>query len=222
MFMLQHFSFCTCILASISIPLFYIYMTSCNPCGNYTSWKQFYGLQQHDHMIPIGIWVYHLPLSKSSQLVDFLFLLVCGPFPKHNRRHKLIYRYDEPKQRQNYSWNQGRRDYHESWRFVKGDNNVKLFSSWGWYKIILHVFSCIQSGMKDIYVHLIDTDIVVILVEYMPDFLKINNEVCISSVCAVGVNIYTLSINAITDYVGIVRCKKLLFFARFIRVRLYI
>ena len=89
-------------------------------------------------------------------------------------------------------------------------------------KIILHVFSCIQSGMKDIYVHLIDTDIVVILVEYMPDFLKINNEVCISSVCAVGVNIYTLSINAITDYVGIVRCKKLLFFARFIRVRLYI
>ena len=69
MFMLQHISFCTCILASISIPLFYIYMTFCNPCGNYTSRKQFYvtlGLRQHDHMIPIGIWVYHLPLSKCS------------------------------------------------------------------------------------------------------------------------------------------------------------
>ena len=64
---------------------------------------------------------------------------------------------------------------------------------------------------EDIYVSSNDTDVVFILVAYMPDFLKINNEVCISSVCAVGVNIYTLSINAIADYVGIVRCKKLLF-----------
>ena len=83
-------------------------------------------------------------------------------------------------------------------------------------------FSCIQSGMKDIYVSSNDTDVVVILVAYMPDFLKINNEVCISSVCGVGVNIYTLSINATADYMGIMRCKELLFFARFIRVRLYI
>ena len=43
--------------------------------------------------------------------------------------------------------------------------------------------------MKDIYVSSNDTDVVVILVAYMPDSLNNNNEVYISLVCVVGVNL---------------------------------
>ena len=39
--------------------------------------------------------------------------------------------------------------------------------------IILHLFSCVHSGLKDIYVRATDTDVVVILVTYMPDVRKL-------------------------------------------------
>ena len=39
-------------------------------------------------------------------------------------------------------------------------------------RIILRVISCIENGMKDIYVRLNDTDVVVLLVAYIPIFLK--------------------------------------------------
>ena len=44
-------------------------------------------------------------------------------------------------------------------------------------RIILHVFSCVQDGLKDIYVRTNDTDVVVILIAYMPDFLEIDSDV---------------------------------------------
>ena len=42
-------------------------------------------------------------------------------------------------------------------------------------RLILHVFSCVHSGLKDIYVQTNDTDIAVILVAYMPDVLEIDS-----------------------------------------------
>ena len=78
-------------------------------------------------------------------------------------------------------------------------------------RIILDVFSCIENGMKDIYIRTNDTDVVVILVAYMPDFLKTNNQVRVFAVCGVGFNTYPLSINTIADHVGRERCKEVLF-----------
>ena len=73
--------------------------------------------------------------------------------------------------------------------------------------IILHVFSCVYSGLKDIYVRTIDTDVVVILVAYMPDFLEIDSNV----LSGVGLNTSCISVNAIAAYIGLKRCKELLF-----------
>ena len=44
-------------------------------------------------------------------------------------------------------------------------------------RIIFCGFSCVHSSLKDIYVQTNDTDVVVILVAYMPDFLEI--ELCL-------------------------------------------
>ena len=42
-------------------------------------------------------------------------------------------------------------------------------------RLILHVFSCVHSGLKDIYVQTNDTDIAVILVAYVRDVLEIDS-----------------------------------------------
>ena len=44
-------------------------------------------------------------------------------------------------------------------------------------RIILQGFSCVHSGLKDIYVQTNDMDVVVILVTYLPDFLEIDSYV---------------------------------------------
>ena len=44
-------------------------------------------------------------------------------------------------------------------------------------RIILHVFSSVHGGLKGIYVRANDTDVVVILIAYMPDFLEIDSNV---------------------------------------------
>ena len=77
-------------------------------------------------------------------------------------------------------------------------------------RIILHVFFCVHSGLKDIYVRTNDMD-VVILVAYMSDFLETNSNVRVSIVSGVGFNTSCLSVNAITAYIGLKRCKVLLF-----------
>ena len=74
-------------------------------------------------------------------------------------------------------------------------------------RIILHVFCCVHSGLKDTYVRTIDTDVVVILVAYMPDFLEIGGNV----LSGVGLNTSCISVNAIAAYMGLKRCKELLF-----------
>ena len=78
-------------------------------------------------------------------------------------------------------------------------------------RIILHVFSCVHSGLKDIYVRTNGTDVVVILVAYMPDFLEIDSNVRVSVVSGVGFNTSCISVNAIAAYIGLKKCKELLF-----------
>ena len=69
-------------------------------------------------------------------------------------------------------------------------------------RIILHVLSCIENGLTDIYIRTVDTDIVVLLVAYVPDFIEL---------CGVGSNTNFISVNTIAAYVGFHRCKELLF-----------
>ena len=78
-------------------------------------------------------------------------------------------------------------------------------------RIILHVLSCIEYGLKDVYIRTNDTDVVVILIAYMPDFLQADSQVQVYAVCGVGSNTYSLSINIIAEHVGLERCKELLF-----------
>ena len=78
-------------------------------------------------------------------------------------------------------------------------------------RIILHVFSFVHSGVKDIYVRTNDMDVVVILVAYMPDFLEIDSNVRVSIVSGVGFDTSCVSVNAIAAYIGLKRCKELLF-----------
>ena len=78
-------------------------------------------------------------------------------------------------------------------------------------RIILHVLNCLQSGTREIYVRTNDTDVVVLLVAYMPNFVNINNNASIVAVSGVGSKTATLSINAIACYVGSERCKEMFF-----------
>ena len=68
-------------------------------------------------------------------------------------------------------------------------------------RIILHVFSCVHSGLKDIYMRTNVTDVVVILVTYMPDFLEIDSNVQVSVVSGVGFNTSCISVKAIAAYI---------------------
>ena len=55
-------------------------------------------------------------------------------------------------------------------------------------RIILHVFSCAHSSLKDICMRTNDTDVVVIFVAYMPDVLEIDSNVRVSGVSGVEFN----------------------------------
>ena len=55
-----------------------------------------------------------------------------------------------------------------------------------------------------------DTDVVVILVAYMPDFLEIDCNVQVSAVFGVGFNTSCMSVNAIAAHIALKWCKELL------------
>ena len=78
-------------------------------------------------------------------------------------------------------------------------------------RIIFHFFSCVHNGLKYIYVQTNDTDVVAILVAYMPDFLEIDCSVQVSAVSGVGFNTSCMSVNAIAAHIGLKWCKELLY-----------
>ena len=89
-------------------------------------------------------------------------------------------------------------------------------------RIVLHVFPCVHSGLKDIYVRANDMDIVVIVVAYMPDFLEIYSNVRVSVVSGVGFNTSCISVNAIAAYIGLKKVQRIVVFALFFRFWLYL
>ena len=56
-----------------------------------------------------------------------------------------------------------------------------------------------------------DTDIVGIVVAYMPDFLEIDSNARVIVVSGVGFNASCISVNAVAAYIGLKLCKELLF-----------
>ena len=63
----------------------------------------------------------------------------------------------------------------------------------------------------NIYVRTNDTDVAVTLVAYMPDFREFDSNVRVSIVSGIGFNTSCISVNAIAAYIGLKRCKVLLF-----------
>ena len=78
-------------------------------------------------------------------------------------------------------------------------------------RIILHVLSCYQSRVEDVYIWNNDTEVVVLLSIYMPDFFKTNSKAKIVAQCGTSMKSFYLSINAIAGYIVLERCKELLF-----------
>ena len=81
-------------------------------------------------------------------------------------------------------------------------------------RIILHVLDCIRKGIRNIIVRSVDTDVVVLLIAYMPIILE-NGDIKVIAKCGVGKNLENLSINAIYQHNGLERCKQILFFHSF-------
>ena len=66
-------------------------------------------------------------------------------------------------------------------------------------RIILHVSNCIQMGLIIFYVRANDTGVVVLLIAFMPDFLKINAGVEVIAICDVGTQKYCMLINVTAE-----------------------
>ena len=62
---------------------------------------------------------------------------------------------------------------------------------------------CVYGGLKNIYMRTNDTDVVAILVAYMPDFLEIDSNLQVSVVCGFGFNTSCIFANAIVAYIGL-------------------
>ena len=72
-------------------------------------------------------------------------------------------------------------------------------------------FVVVHSSLKDIYMRTIDTNVVVILVAYMTDFLQIDSNVRVSIMSGVRFNTSCIFVNAIiAAYTGLKKCKELL------------
>ena len=57
-------------------------------------------------------------------------------------------------------------------------------------RIILHVSNCILMGLLNVYVRTNDTDMVFLLIAFMPDFLKINAGAQAIAICGIGTHKY--------------------------------
>ena len=78
--------------------------------------------------------------------------------------------------------------------------------------IILHVLDYIRKGIRNIIVRSVDTDVVVLLIAYMPIILE-NGDIKVIAKCGIGKNLENLSINAISQHTGLERCRQIFFFS---------
>lgn len=63
----------------------------------------------------------------------------------------------------------------------------------------------------NVYVQINDTDVVVLVIAFMPGFLKINAGAQVIAICGLGTHKYCISINVIAESIILERCKELLF-----------
>ena len=78
-------------------------------------------------------------------------------------------------------------------------------------RIILHISNCIQTVSINVYVRANNTDVVALLMAFIPDFLKINAGAQVILICGVCTNKYCMSINVIAESITLESCKQLLF-----------
>ena len=76
-------------------------------------------------------------------------------------------------------------------------------------RIILHTSNCIQMGLMNVYVW--TNDVVVLLVAFMRDFLKINAGAQVVAMYGVRNHKYCMSIDVIAESITLERCKEPLF-----------
>ena len=78
-------------------------------------------------------------------------------------------------------------------------------------RIILHISNCIQTVSINVYVLANNTDVVALLMAFIPDFLKINAGAQVILICGVCTNKYCMSINVIAESITLESFKQLLF-----------
>ena len=78
-------------------------------------------------------------------------------------------------------------------------------------KIILHDSHCIQMDLFKVYVRINNTGVDVLLVAFIPDFLKINAGAQVIVICGVSTHKCCMSTNVIAESIALERCKELLF-----------
>ena len=79
-------------------------------------------------------------------------------------------------------------------------------------RIVMHVINCLQNGIKHVTVRSNDTDVVVLLVAYYPEFAIYSCDAYITAMCGVGKKVEYLSIKNVALHIGFERCRELLFF----------
>ena len=78
-------------------------------------------------------------------------------------------------------------------------------------RIILHVVSCNQMGLINVYIQTNVTNVIVLFVVFMPGFLKINAGAQVIAICGIGTHKYCMSINVIAKSITSEGCKEVLF-----------
>ena len=78
-------------------------------------------------------------------------------------------------------------------------------------RLMLHVSNWFQKGIKYVTVWSNDTDVVVLLAEYSPEFTEGYADAAVTAMYGVGEKIKYLSIKSIATDIEIERCRELLF-----------
>ena len=79
-------------------------------------------------------------------------------------------------------------------------------------RIVIHIADMIRNDITKIKLRTVDTDVIVILLAFMPQFLELNENVCIWADFGTGDHRRLLSINDSYDELGDSICLGLLFF----------
>ena len=83
------------------------------------------------------------------------------------------------------------------------------------YRIVRHVLDAIERGHFIVAVRCTDSDIIIILLSYMHQFLALNQDVKVHCLMGSNKTYVNICLNKIVDSIGIVKCRGLLFWHSF-------